>query len=186
MSANTRTTSKRHNNTIHEFQKRSIKTVTRFSDVTVETNPKILQKTPPPCPHRLRVQRALLAVPPPRRSSSHVADAAPTPPAAPHRPCSGAVPAKRNESACDATHRGHPWPSRRDGGGRQTASPRLWEGPALRQHNNRGRCRRLLPLEVGTASVLLGKGMSLAGGVACVASRPPRRVWGAAPLPRWC
>ena len=133
-------------------------------------------------PAERRRHRAPLAVPRPRRATGR-------PPARrPQRPCFGAArtaaaprrrtsrPAKRNESARDTTPSGAPaaMTSRRRRTSGCVAAP--WEGRASRHHHDRGRGRRPLPLELGAASVLSGKGTSLAGVVACVASRPPRRA----------
>ena len=56
-------------------------------------------------------------------------------------------------------------------GRRQVVSPRLRKGPTPRHHDDGGRRRRPLPLEAGVVSILSEKGTSLAGAVACVASR---------------
>ena len=156
--------------------------MTRLSDVTVDTNTKILRKH--------LSARARRAAPPPRAARRPT----PTPrhrPAArppstapvlrrrphrrrttpPHQPSRQAKRVRPRRNALRGT-RGHDVATPEDVRLRR----RALGGPGVAHHHDRGRRRRLLPLELGAASVLSGKGTSLAGVVACVASRPPRRA----------
>ena len=136
--------------------------MTRLSDVTIDTNPKILRK------HLSARARPPSGAPPPRAARR------PTPkprrrPAArrPQRPCFGAVrtaaaprrrtsrPAKRNESAQDATQ------------SRTPAAMTSQRRRALRHRDAQGR-RRPLPLETDMAFVFLRGG----GGLRLPASSP--------------